>query len=89
MGIPICQIQMQQNAPPIVKQTDITQKLPNWSKQLENIKSQQNLRRKIKILEQPLQYWEMGLPIYQIEMYEKAPPIAKYTKITRKSPNLT
>ena len=48
MGIPICQIQMYQNVPPIVKQTDITQKFPNWSKQLENIKSLQKQSTKTK-----------------------------------------
>ena len=25
----------------------------------------------------------MGLPIYQIQMYKKAPPITKHTKITQ------
>ena len=30
----------------------------------------------------------MGLPIYQIEAYQKAPPKVKHTSITRKSPNL-
>ena len=73
-----------------MKWTDITQKLPNLSKQLENIKS---LRKKstnskkiiLKTLQQPLQYWEMGPPIYQIQVSQKAPPMTKHTKITQKS----
>ena len=28
----------------------------------------------------------MGLPIYQIETYQKAPPKVKYTGITQKAP---
>ena len=36
----------------------------------------------IKIVEQPLQHWEMGLPIYQIKMHQKAPPITKHTDTT-------
>ena len=30
----------------------------------------------------------MGLPIYQIESYQKAPPKVKHTGITQKSPKL-
>ena len=29
----------------------------------------------------------MGLPIYQIQMHQKAPPITRYTEITQKTPN--
>ena len=29
----------------------------------------------------------MGLPIYQMEVYQKAPPKVKHTNITQKSPN--
>ena len=36
-----------------------------------------------------MQYWEMDLPIYQIQMYQKAPPITKHTNVTQKSPNLS
>ena len=38
---PIYQIEAYQKTPPKVKHTDITQKYPNWSQQLENIKSMQ------------------------------------------------
>ena len=31
----------------------------------------------------PLKYWEMGFPIYQIQMYEKTPPIVNYKDITQ------
>ena len=44
-------------------------------------------KKVIKIIEQPLQYWEMGLPIYQIKMYQKAPSITKHTNITQKFSN--
>ena len=44
---PIYQMEVYQKTPPKVKHTDITQKSPNWSQQLENIeslqKTQQNL----------------------------------------------
>ena len=39
------------------------------------------------MLEQPLQDWEMGLPIYQMEVYQKAPPKVKHTNFTHKSPD--
>ena len=47
---PIYQMEAYQKTPPKVKHTDITQKSPNWSQQLENIKSlqkkpQQNLKK--------------------------------------------
>ena len=29
----------------------------------------------------------MGLPIYQMEVYQKVPPRVKHTDITQKSPN--
>ena len=68
MGLPIYQIEVYQKvppkvyqkAPPKVKHTDIIQKPPNWSQQLENIKSlqknQQNLKKNIKTFEQSLQH---------------------------------
>ena len=31
----------------------------------------------------------MGLPIYQIQMYQKPTPIVNHTNITQKSPNLS
>ena len=76
-----------------MKWTDITQKLPNLSKQLENIKS---LRKKstnskkiiLKTLQQPLQYWEMGLPTYEIQMSQKAQPIVNHVNITQEIPKL-
>ena len=40
----------------------------------------------IKTLGQPLQYLEMGLPIYQIQMCQKAPPKVIYTTITQEIP---
>ena len=49
MGLPIQEIEAHQNASPKVKHTSITQKSPNWSWQLENIKylqkNQQNLQK--------------------------------------------
>ena len=90
MGLPIYQIEAYQNAPPQVKHTDITQKSPLCSWQLENIKSLQKkpttTKKNIKTFEQTLQHSKMGLPIYQIETYEKAPPQVKHTGITQKSP---
>ena len=58
---PIYQMEAYQKIPPKVKHTDITQKSPNWPKQLENIKSlqknpQQNLKKNSKTFEQTLQY---------------------------------
>ena len=44
---PIYQMEAYQKTPPKVKHTDITQKSPNWSQQLENIKSLQNKPNKI------------------------------------------
>ena len=151
---PIYQMEAYQKTPPKVKNTHITQKSPNWSQQLENIKSlqkqpQQNLKKIVKhsskpcsiekwvfqstrlkhtktpcpkwnipaslkspqigsnkwkktkvckknptkskknskTFEQTLQYWKMGLPIYQIEAYQKTPPKVKHTSIPQKSPN--
>ena len=56
MGLPIHQMDMYQKTPPKVKDTDITQKFPNWFQQLENIKSLQENPKKsknnIKTLEQ-------------------------------------
>ena len=87
------QIQTYEKEPPIMKYTDITKKFVNFSQQLENIKTLQEksikYKKIIKTLEQPLQYWEMGVPTYQIQMYQKAPPITKYTNITQKFPNLS
>ena len=58
MGLPIYQIEAYQMAPPKVKHTDITQKSPIWSWQLENIKSlqkkpQQNLKKRLKHSNKP------------------------------------
>ena len=57
---PIYQMEVYQKTPPKVKHTDITQKSPNWSQQLENIKSLQKnptkSKKKIKTFEQTLQY---------------------------------
>ena len=56
MGLPIYQMDMYQKTPPKVKHTNITQKSPNWSQQLENIKSLQKnptkSKNNIKTLEQ-------------------------------------
>ena len=90
MGLPIYQIETYQKAPPQVKHTGITQKSPLWSWQLENIKSLQKnptkFKKNIKTFEQTLQLCKMGLPIYQIETYQKAPPKVKHTGITQKAP---
>ena len=150
---PIYQMEAYQKTPPKVKHTNITQKSPNSSQQLENIKSlqknpQQNLKKIVKpsskpcsiekwvfqstrlkhtkrpcpkwnipaslknpqigsnnwkksevckknptkskknskTLEQTLQYWKIGIPIYQIEAYQKTLPKVKHTSITQKSP---
>ena len=57
MGLPIYQIEVYQKAPPKVKHTEITQKSPNWSQQLENIKSLQkiptNSKKKLKHWSKP------------------------------------
>ena len=45
---PIYQMEAYQKNPPKVKHTDITQKSPNWSQQLENIKSLQKYPTKSK-----------------------------------------
>ena len=55
---PIYQMEAYQKTPPKVKHTDITQKSPNWSQQLENIKSlqknpQQNLKKIVKHSSKP------------------------------------
>ena len=52
MGLPIYQIEAYQKAPPKVKHTGITQKSPNWSWQLGNIKClQKNQQNVQKVLE--------------------------------------
>ena len=43
-------------------------------------------KKNSKTFEQTLQYWKMGLPIYQIEAYQRTPPKVKHTSITQKSP---
>ena len=45
---PIYKIEAYQKTPPKVKHTDITQKYPNWSQQMENIKSMQTKPIKTK-----------------------------------------
>ena len=76
---------MYQKALPVTKHTDVTKESPNLSKQLENIKTLNKKSRKskknIKNLEPALKYWEVVLPIYQIQMYEKAPLIVNYADI--------
>ena len=61
---------MYQKAQSITKTGGINQKSLNLSWKLENIKYLQSKSTKsikiIKTLGQTLQYWEMGLPIYQI-----------------------
>ena len=56
MDLLIYQMDKYQKTPPKVKDTDITQKFPNWFQQLENIKSLQKNPKKsknnIKTLEQ-------------------------------------
>ena len=56
MGLPVYQIESYQKATPKVKHTGITQKSPNWSWQLENIKCLQKTpiksKKNIKTLEQ-------------------------------------
>ena len=92
MGLPTYQIQMYQRVLPIMKYVEITQKSPNLFKQLENIKTLQKKsksKRIVKRFEQSLQFWKMVLTIYHFQMYQKTPPISKYTKITKKSPNLS
>ena len=83
---------MYQKSPPITKHTGITQKSPNLSKQLENIKSlnkkSTKSKKDIKKLEQPLKYWEIGLPNYQIQMYEKALLIVNYTDNYYRNPQI-
>ena len=44
---PIYQMEAYQKTPPKVKHTDITQKSPNWSQQLENIKKSAKKPNKI------------------------------------------
>ena len=44
---PIYQTEAYEKTPPKVKHTDITQKSPNWSQQLENIKTMQTNPNKI------------------------------------------
>ena len=45
--VPIYQIEAYQKTLPKVKHIDITQKSPNWSQQLENIKTMQTNPNKI------------------------------------------
>ena len=49
LGLPIYKTELYQKGPPKVRHTSITQKFPNWSYQLENIKclqkNQQNLQK--------------------------------------------
>ena len=92
MGLPTYQIQMYQRVLPIMKYVEITQKSPNLFKQLENIKTLQKKsksKRIVKRFKQSLQFWKMVLTIYHFQMYQKTPPISKYTNITKKSPNLS
>ena len=85
MGLLTYQIQMYQNVLPTMKYVEITQKSPNLSYQLENIKSllkkSTKSKKTIKTLGLPLQYSEMGLPTNQIETYQKVPSVMKYTDI--------
>ena len=64
-----------------------------YPRQLQNIKSlhkkSTKFKENIKILQQPLQYWETSLPIYQIQMYQKDPHKTNNTDITEKFPNLS
>ena len=92
MGLLTYQIQMYQNVLPTMKYVEITQRSPNWSKKLENIKTLQKKskpKRIVKRFEQFLQFWKVVLPIYHFQMYQKPPPISKYTDITKQSPNLS
>ena len=85
MGLLTYQIQMYQNVLPTMKYVELTQKSPNLSYQLENIKSllkkSTKSKKTIKTLGLPLQYSEMGLPTNQIETYQKVPSVMKYTDI--------
>ena len=87
---PIYKMEVYQKTPPKVKYTDITQKSPNWSQQLEIIESPQKnpakSKKNIKTFEQTLQYLKMGLPICQIKAYQEASPKVKHTSITQQSP---
>ena len=53
----------------------------NWKtknkKQKPNKKIKKIWKINVKILEKPLQYWDMDRPIYQTQMYQKAVPIKK------------
>ena len=57
---PIYQMEVYQKTPPNVKHTNITEKPPNWSQQLANVKSLQKKPTKsgknVKTFEQTLQY---------------------------------
>ena len=75
---------MNQKSPPITKHANISQDSQNFSYQLGNIKS----KIYIKTLQEPLKYCKTSIPIYQIQMYQKALPITKHTNITQESPNL-
>ena len=85
MVLHIYQLQMYQKISPITKYTETTQKSPNLSYQLENIKSllrkSTKSKKTIKTLGLPLQYSEMGLPTNQIETYQKVLPVIKYADI--------
>ena len=90
MGLPIYQIEAYQKTPPKVKHTSITQKSPIWPRNWKTSKvckrNPTKYKKNIKTFEQTLQYLKMGLPIYQIEAYQKTPPKVKHTSITQKSP---
>ena len=56
-------------------------------KQKNQDKKPTKSKKNIKTFKQTLQLWKMGLPIYQIQSYQKAPPKEKHIEITQKSPN--
>ena len=73
MGLPIYQMDVYQTTPPKVKHTDITQKSPNWFRQLGNIKSLQKNPKKFKHtgITQKSQIWSWQLE--NIESLQKKP----------------
>ena len=91
MSLQIYQMEVHQKAPPKVKHAEIIQKSPNWSQQLENIKSlhkkKKNLKKILKHSSKPCSIEKMGLQIYQMEAYQKAPPKVKHINFTQKSPD--
>ena len=70
---------MYQKAPPVMNMLALPkspQSCPSdWETSKVLTKSQQNLKK--------IKYGEMGLPIYQIQMYQKVPPRVNYTDITQ------